>query len=996
MSDGKLLRWGILTGAMLGILAGVASAGLVAQYKLDETSGLTAADSSGKHNDATIAGTPTWVAGKFGGAMQFSGSSPVTLPAANLAMTSTMGSAAFWMKADAGTAGTIRTMFWAGDNTTGTGFGAENEIHVHIEGSVANIWRGGELSFFILGGVAIHSDPTKGAAGNVPVNPALVNDNQWHHVAAVWDATSGKLYLDGSLISQATYTSTGFALSNMCLGKMVSGNRQYNGILDDVQIYNHALSDAGVRTAMLGGVEEGPAMSPVPEDSAADVLRDVVLKWKAGPFVGTHDVYLGTVFDDVNTADRSNAKGVLVSRGQDANTYDPANLQFGQTYYWRVDEVNVPPSTKIFKGKVWSFAVEPYAYKIPSTLVTATASGNDKNAGPENTVNGSGLDAGDLHGTTTTTMWAATSPAWIQFTFDRTYKLYQLWIWNHNSDFEGQLGLGIKDATIEYSTNGTDWTTLGDYQFAQAQGSAGYAHNTTVDLAGIAARQVRITAKSGWGVTAKRGLSEVRFFYVPVWAREPSPAAGAANVAVDAALSWRPGREVDYHRVYTGTDPNALTLAGTVTAGSYAPGNLALGTRYYWKVNEVNGAGVWQGDVWSFSTPESIVVDDMESYNDKAGTSIFNTWIDGYNTQDNGAQVGYSDPANGTFCDTTIIHGGRQSMPFLYDNSSKVNSEATRTFDPMQDWTLGNAKTLVIYFRGNAANTTGQLFAKINGTKVNYSGGAAAQTSTVWKPWNIDLTAIGGLKAVKTLTIGISGTGKGTLYIDDIRLYRSPVAVATPVDPGTTGLMAYYTMENDAKDTKGGYNGTLNTVTFADSMAGFGKAAVFNGTTGYIDLGASFGSGVVSKLSSCTFTAWVNYTGTGAIWQRVFDFGSSTTAYVFLSTRNATSYPRFAIIGLGKAEVGAADSKVMSLGWHHLAGVIDASTMKMALYVDGNLAQGDVATTVLPKDLGSTTQNWIGRSMWSADPYLNGSVDDLKIFNRALTAGEIGYLAGDR
>jgi hypothetical protein len=215
MLDRKLYRWVILVGGMIGILAGVGSAaGLVAHYKLDETSGAIAADSSGKGDNATIAGTPQWVAGHLNGAMQFSGSSPVTIPTAKLAMTSGAGSVAFWMNAGTGTAGAIRTMFWAGDNTTGTGFGPENEIHVHVEGTVAGVWQGGELSFFALGGIQIHSDPTKGAAGSAPVSPKLVNDSQWHHVAAVWDgsAGTGKLYLDGALINQSSYTSSGYRI----------------------------------------------------------------------------------------------------------------------------------------------------------------------------------------------------------------------------------------------------------------------------------------------------------------------------------------------------------------------------------------------------------------------------------------------------------------------------------------------------------------------------------------------------------------------------------------------------------------------------------------------------------------------------------------------------------------------------------------------------------------------------------------------------------------
>ena len=94
----------------------------------------------------------------------------------------------------------------------------------------------------------------------------------------------------------------------------------------------------------------------------------------------------------------------------------------------------------------------------------------------------------------------------------------------------------------------------------------------------------------------------------------------------------------------------------------------------------------------------------------------------------------------------------------------------------------------------------------------------------MWKQWNIDLASVGGnLRSVNTLTIGVSGSGKGIVYIDDIRLYRSAPAVVQPVDPGTTGLSAYYTMDGDVKDSSGkGYNGTLvNDPVFVDCPGRF-------------------------------------------------------------------------------------------------------------------------------------------------------------------------------
>ncbi len=69
--------------------------------------------------------------------------------------------------------------------------------------------------------------------------------------------------------------------------------------------------------------------------------------------------------------------------------------------------------------------------------------------------------------------------------------------------------------------------------------------------------------------------------------------------------------------------------------------------------------------------------------------------------------------------------------------------------------------------------------------------------------------------------------------------------------------------------------------------------------------------------------------------------------------------------------------------------------MTMRLYVDGWLAASG-PTTDLPADMGVTTQNWLGRSLWTADPYFMGLLDEFRIYNRALSDNEVRYLAGDR
>ena len=496
----------------------------------------------------------------------------------------------------------------------------------------------------------------------------------------------------------------GSPAANRIAAFSIPGNNVYDA--DGMTDQAWALFDATVRW-LTRSVLPTVAKAPSPADTTTDVPRGVVLSWGPGESADTHDVYLGTNLADVNEASRADSRGVLVSQGQDANSYDPGLLEYGTTYYWRIDEVNAPPDSTIFQGPVWTFETEPYAYTAEN--VVATSNGiSEAGSGPEKTIDGSGLNAAGQHSTGESDMWLA-SPAegealWIQYEFEQVLKLHELLIWNYNVMFEPVLGFGVRDVTIEYSTDDVEWMSLGEAQFNQATARSDYEANTVVDFSGAPARYVRLTINSGHGMMGRYGLGEVRFTYTPAQAREPQPANGADDVDPAATLSWRAGRDAAAHEVYLGADPSALLLAATVDQASYVPDDLEFGRTYYWQIVEVNEADetpAWGGDVWSFSTQEYALIDGFETYNDDmdAGSAIFDTWRDGW-TNDTGATVGYFDAP---FAEKTIVRSGAQSMPLQYDNSvSPFHSEAERTFETAQNWTGNGADTLVLYVRGNA------------------------------------------------------------------------------------------------------------------------------------------------------------------------------------------------------------------------------------------------------------------------------------------------------
>ncbi|HSV99193.1 MAG TPA: discoidin domain-containing protein [Sedimentisphaerales bacterium] len=117
------------------------------------------------------------------------------------------------------------------------------------------------------------------------------------------------------------------------------------------------------------------------------------------------------------------------------------------------------------------------------------------------TIDRSGLNEDDQHSDDMKQMWMSLGlPAWIQYTFDREYRVDTLWVWNANSQLEAYMGFGAKNVTVEYSTDGQTWTPLPDVPpFAQGMGLATYTPGTVVDFGGVAAKHVKLTVTATWG-----------------------------------------------------------------------------------------------------------------------------------------------------------------------------------------------------------------------------------------------------------------------------------------------------------------------------------------------------------------------------------------------------------------------------------------------------------------------------------------------------------------
>jgi len=674
-------------------LMGTAKAELVAQWRFDEGSGTTAADTSGNGNDGTLEGDVKWVAGKLGGALEFNGSNAFVaapyIPLDSRSFTITM-----W----------VNPVLYTN----------EQVIFAQVETNTTNLsmhyrlWGDGRVR------MGFYSNDLDTVAGTVA-------DNNWYHLTFWYDFENQnrRIYVDGALTAEATAGPYLGTAGDTRIGQWNS-NQWFQGMIDDVQIYSHALDDGEILAAMQGGGGYPFALGPVPEDGLIHEDTWVSLGWRAGDFAVSHDVYFGDNFDDVDAGAesvfRGNQNDMFFVVGFPGFPY-PDGLVPGTTYYWRIDEVNDTEPNSPWKGKIWSFAIPPKTAYLPDPA-----------------------DGGESVNTEGSLSWTAGFGA----------KLHTVYFGENFADVDSAAG-GLPQGATSY--------TPGTLKMAKTY----YWRVDEFDIAETHKGNV-------WSFTTEGAVTSL------------DPANGAVDVTQTPTLTWTPGFGAS-HEVYFGADASSLELKGSGNLGSesYEPGQLEWNTTYYWRVDEANSANAdspWTGPLWSFTTANFLIIDDMEAYNDldpadPASNRIFLAWIDGFGDQTNGSIVGYENPP---FAEQSTVNGGLQSMPFAYDNAVG-KSEATLTLTTNRDWTVNGVNTLTIWFRGASANAAETLYVALNGNaKVNNDNPEAAQRGS-WTEWNIDLQAFAdqgvNLANVNSIALGLSSVtgGTGMMYFDDIRLY---------------------------------------------------------------------------------------------------------------------------------------------------------------------------------------------------------------------------------
>jgi hypothetical protein len=287
---------------------------LVGHWKLDETTGTTATDSSGNGYDGTLEGSFAFntasVTGQFGGALNFSHPNDYVDTGKTASDIGLSGNAARTVTAwvytrtfnDAG-------IFEMGRHSNGQDFSLRTR-------DSDNQWR---VQYW-------GSDPATG-----DIDFTIDSKDRWVHFAHVHDGAATRIYANGQLLVDEPRTLNTADRKTFKIGWW--DDTSFDGIIDDVRVYNYALS----RYAILAIIDGGRAENPSPFDSAIDVPQRAILNWVSGASAFYHDVYFGTSRDAVANATPNSPE----HKGRQIETFYVPFMDTNTEYFWRIDEVTL-------------------------------------------------------------------------------------------------------------------------------------------------------------------------------------------------------------------------------------------------------------------------------------------------------------------------------------------------------------------------------------------------------------------------------------------------------------------------------------------------------------------------------------------------------------------------------------------------------------------------------------------------------------------------------
>ncbi|MHC4700763.1 MAG: LamG domain-containing protein, partial [Planctomycetota bacterium] len=942
---------------------------LVAWWKLDDDRSGIVVDSSGNDHHGTLGGDPQYVPGFDGDALELDGSGDFVRMDGYKGI---LGTSAFTIAAWIRTSGNGQIVGWG---NTGTNRRAE----FRVNGGRLRIETGG---------------------GNVQGDTNILDD-QWHHVAVAVKAnatlSSGDVtfYLDGQDDTRAGTDTDIFDMTanfDVKIGQMydLSSSRWFTGLIDDLRIYDKQLTAEEIATAMAP--DPRLAGEPAPEDnSTPNVNVAMPLAWTPGESAAAHDIYFGADEQAVMDARISDMTGIYRGR-QDANSYSvDESLDFSRTYYWRIDEVEAD-DTKVHKGRVWSFTVADFI--VIDDFEAYDASDN------------------------------------------------QIWFAWHDG-----LGYGAADSPPYFAGNRTggivgDETTASYTEETIVQGGSQsmplFYDNSRQGHQQYSEAEMTLQSHRNWTAQGVKALS--------LWFRGHSPSAGsfAEGPAATYTMTSRGadiwGRSDEFHFAY-----KQLTGAGSIVAKVESMRNS----------NNSAKAGVMIRDTLEANSVHAMmVVTPAQGVAFQRRTATGDTSFGTTEADISAPQWVRIDRDLGGNVTAWYSHDGSAwtqmgSQPIIMNSpmyvglaltSHAANITCEATFSNVE--ITGTAAPQWAHQDiGILSNDPEPLYIALAGATgapaVVFHADPNAALIDTWTEWNIDLAEFAGvnLTDVNSIAIGLGDRdnpepgGSGKMYFDDIRLYRprclpslaGPDAdlnndcivdnldleimasewlkrdsAASTAAPDATGLVAHYRLDGNADDSSG-YNHHGVEKAGAGYVAGvFGRSLHLDGFDDYVAI--SDMSYAAADLRQVTVSAWIRTTSPAN--QHIVSFDRNE--YWRLQLGGEAGGPGLlgwsVMTSSGQVDYGSA-RRVDDGQWHHVAGVFGNGILTM--YIDagpeasvyGGSTFGTGNTRFGFLGIGSEATEFDGRP--NATGYFEGDLDEVRIYDSALTQAEIAWLADE-
>ncbi len=1013
---------------------------LVAHYEFEENSGGTAGDSTANNNDGSLTNAPVWDGDAAVGdyALDFAqdAGSNAFVTVADDASFDFSGdfSVAFWYNASSppgGNAGIV------GQYTAGNGFA----VYATSDGN---------LQFLVEGGSGSVNNQYAGG---------FISDGDWHHVVAVRSGDNFQMYVDG-VSNTATTSAIGSPNSTEALFIGGGSTSDYEGKLDDVRIYTRAVSTSDVGELMtltldplmLDATSSANGGLNINDDGG----NDIYLVADDSPFSGQAATTIEVEFSsdspatDVTTlfsyADPTNQDELFLGVDAGGELFFRTSEDGGAGYG------SITHAPQLFDGETHTVAV---TWENATGILKFYVDGEELGIGRNSYQTGATIDAGgavvigqrqgapessfDTNDTFSGTIYnvrvfdhvrtdeqlAASYQS--DLPFDENGMLAQ-WVFDNLSTggvvtetvsgnnltlkhtSEGGFSSSEAELTFTLNENALDGAFVGvvtgvdaereaqiaalldadpDLVYSAETGKFYKAVSSSVDwnVASTSALGTTLNGVNGQ-LAAIRSATEQQIAGDIVASAGYELWLGATDQTVEGEHRWtQDGADAD--QFWSGDE------TGESVDGAYSnwlagrPDNSGGNQNYVF----IRTDGFWNEEILSYSTGGYLVewdADEVLDATDALTYSISSQSLAGAFEID--ADSGEIRVADGSLLDADTL-----ATHVITVRTTDVDSN---TYDQAFSVSLNNLADANQTVPGPQSVNEDTVLTFTGANAVSVSDSIAGTDA----PMQVTLSVNNGVLNLSTLTgitivDGADGSSLMTFNGDESAINAALDGLTfTPVSnyngsvslKMTTSLEAdqegFYNFEGgNANDQNAGtsHDGVFNGDAATTMDADRGEVLTLDGAGDFVQINSTFGS-----PSSVTIGGWVNFTGTGRQ-----EFISLDDRFHIALDDGGNGVKGSFQTGPGTFNDLESNVYLADTGWRHVAYTYDDAAATHSLYIDGELVASE--SVVNPIDWAGATTTYIGQHPGGIN-YLNGSVDDARIFSRALSANEIAAMAGEQ